>query len=859
MSPRSDQFANPAQGSIGAKGGITKWTYAGLFMVSLATLMFEILLTRIFSVTMWYHFAFMAISLAMLGMTVGAVWVYVRAPDAGPAETKDKMVRSSLLFAIWTVVGFLIHTIIPFIAGRSFAALASMVVTYTVISIPFVFSGICVCLALTRYPRHVSKLYAVDLAGAASGCVLLVYAIKITDGPSAVIFVASLASMGAVFFSLDGGFKELRRIAATGSVLFAAFGVINTVLAKNQHSLLPLAWTKGWRDPPALYEKWNSFSRITVSDEPERREKPFGFGLSSTYASDRKLRQLFLKIDASAETVLTGFDGHWDELEHLKYDITNLVHYIRPDSRVLVVGAGGGRDVLSALAFGQKSVLAVEINEDIIRAVNKRFGDFTGHLDRNPRVTFVNDEARSYIARSRDQFDIIQVSFIDTWAATAAGAFVLTENSLYTMEAWRVLLEHLTPSGVLSISRWYFRYFPSEMYRATSLAGASLAQLGIHDPEKHIVIIKCLSGQGHELEVVPHGDAENARGKNFEHFAVGTILVGKKPFPDEDLDRIEEVAKRLQFEIVFGPRFSVDSTFSNLTSGRGLEKSAASLPIDLSPPTDDRPFFFNMLRLRDAWNPANWNAGISGINLQAVFVLGALLVTVIALSALSIIVPLALTTRRETLRGATPHLIFFAAIGLGFMFIEISQMQRMIVFLGHPTYSLSVLLFALLLSSGLGSYTTQRFSNPASLRLAITPLLLLLVLLIIFGIVTPHALHSFQASTTIQRILAAVAILSPLGLTMGMAFPLGLKLAARQSNAITPWLWGINGAASVCASVLAVAIAMNAGISAAFWTGFGCYTIAFGAFASASRGGRRPPASRLDEHRDAASNLHEKT
>src|SRR6185295_11229342 len=180
--------------------------------------------------------------------------------------------------------------------------------------------------------------------------------------------------------------------------------------------------------------------------------------------------------------------GDPEAVSHLKYDVTNVAHYLRPNSRVVVVGTGGGRDVLSALLFNQRQVTGVEINESIIDLVNRRFGDFTGHLDRDPRVQFVNDEARSYIARSPDRYDLIQISLIDTWAATAAGAFVLSENSLYTLEAWQTFLNHLEPNGVLTFSRWYFP-LPGQVYRLTSIATAALMDLGIKQPRDHIIVV----------------------------------------------------------------------------------------------------------------------------------------------------------------------------------------------------------------------------------------------------------------------------------------------------------------------------------------------------------------------------------
>lgn len=812
------QMRTKEQGLASVASVVKTQTYAGLFMVALATLMYEILLTRIFSVTMWYHFAFMAISVALFGMTVGAILVYLWPNYFTHERTKYHLALSSLLFALSIVITFLTHLSIPFPIEISFVAVYAIVLTYVVISVPFVFSGICVTLALTRFPRHVSRLYAADLAGAALGCILLVYALRITDGPTAVILVAFLASLGAVLFAAGSRYTRLVRIALLSTLVFGFVGVAHTALVNKQRPIIRLMWVKGGGESRPLYEQWNSFSRVRVSRDPI--DEPLGWGLSPVYpVADRKVQQLSMKIDASAATILTAFDGNLDDLQHLKYDITNFAHYLRSDSKVLVVGAGGGRDILSALAFEQEAVLGVEMNGEIIDTVNRRFGDFTGHLDTNPKVSFVNDEARSYIARLRDRFDIIQVSLIDTWAATAAGAFVLSENSLYTVEAWEIFLDHLTPNGILTVSRWYFRDRPAEMYRLTTLATASLTQRGVENPRNHIVIVRRMRGESPDA---PDG--------------IGTMLVSTEPFSDKDLDTIENIAGQMQFDLILSPRYSADANFATIASGADINQFVANFPLNIAAPTDDSPFFFNMLRLRDVFNRDLSQLGMMSFNLKAVTTLGILFITVIVLTFLCIIVPLILTTDKATLEGSFPYFVFFASIGLGFMLIEISQLQRLIIFLGHPTYSLSVVLFTLLLSSGIGSYSTQRINGEVVTRSAAMRLLFLLCLLILFGWLTPDVIRIFQSSTTMLRALVAIAILFPLGLFMGMAFPLGMTLASTRSTALTPWLWGINGATSVCASVLAVVIALGSSISASFWIGFLCYVLAFGALVWAGRG-----------------------
>ena len=285
----------------------------------------------------------------------------------------------------------------------------------------------------------------------------------------------------------------------------------------------------------------------------------------------------------------------------------------------------------------------------------------------------------------------------------------------------------------------------------------------------------------------------------------------------------------MNFEVVQSPRHSADDTFAAIASGDRLRDAIAQHPLNISAPTDDTPFFFHMLRLRDVFNTSRWHdQGIVRFNMTAVGVLGVLLVTVTVLTASCILLPLMLSARRSDFEGAAAHLLFFAAIGFGFMLVEISQVQRLTIFLGHPVYSLSVVLFSLLLSSGAGSLSTASLKAGADNHAALMRMLLLVIVLIVFGAITPATVRHYEAASTPARIAIAVAILLPIGFFMGMAFPIGMGRALREAPAIAPWLWGVNGAASVCASVLVVVIAIGAGISAAFWVGCVCYAGALG-------------------------------
>jgi hypothetical protein len=715
------------------------------------------------------------------------------------------------------VLSFVAVLNVPFRVGLSFTSVASLALIYVLNTVPFVLSGVATCLVLTGFPRSVSRLYAADLGGAAIGCVMLIGVLAWSDGPTAVLWIAAFGGLGAIAFAIDSQSRALRRFAVLVFVAVGAAAVGHTVLVWKGTPLLRVAYSKGVAEKPPIYETWNSYSRVRVTGDPDRESPPQGWGLSPVVPSVR-LRQLQVDIDSWAGTVMTSFDGDTRTVEHLKYDVTNIAYYLRSAPDVLVIGAGGGRDVLSALAFGARSVTAVEINRNIIRTVNGRFGDFTGHLDRQSRVCFVNEEARSFVARSADRYDTIQISLIDTWAATGAGAFVLGENSLYTVEAWTTFLRHLDDDGLLSVSRWYFRDRPAEMYRATTIAVEALRAVGVTNPLGHIAIVRNMRPANVSPET-PDG--------------VGTLIVSRRPFSESELETLEREAARLQFEIPFSPRAATDQTFARLTQPAGFREFLDSYPVNIAAPTDDSPFFFNMLRLRDIGRPSLLDFGNLSHNMKAVATLGILFVTVSALTAVCLVLPLWMTRDRVSLAGAGSLLTFFIAIGLAFMLIEASLMQRLIISLGHPTYGLSVVLFALLLSSGLGSSLTARVTGASVPVVGRRCLIAMVIVLAVFGVVTPAIARWSEPMTTLVRIVVAVSLLFPAGLLMGMAFPLGMKLASTRRRELTPWLWGLNGAASVLASVLSICIALTWSISAAFWTGWACYLVAFVAFINA--------------------------
>ncbi len=782
-------------------------TYLGLFFVTLSSLMYEIVLTRIFSVTMWYHFAFVAISVALFGLTAGALLVHLRPARFAPEQAKRNLAKYSLAYGVSMVLAFITQLSIPVIPDFTVNGIWSVALLCAVISVPFIFSGIVVCIALTQFPHDVNRLYAVDLLGAGLGCIAVVALFSWFDGPSLVVFTGALAVFGAVWFAIDARHGSLRKAATVVAAGLALLGILNANLQRDSNAFLKIIWAKESRDRDHQYERWNSFSRITVDGNTSRKQAPGGFGLATEVARTARVYQMGMVIDSTAGTVLTGYTGKPEEISFLRSELTNLAHNVKPNGDVLVIGVGGGRDILSALAFNMNSVTGVEINGNILHATNKDFGDFTGHLDQNPKVKFVNDEARSYLARTDTKYDIIQISLIDTWAATSAGAYALSENSLYTVDAWKVFFDSLKPGGVLSVSRWYTigDRTPVEVWRTASLAAKALEKIGVENPRDHVLIYKG----------PPQGFSAT----------IATVLVSPTPFTPQARQQLAATTARLKFEPVVTADFVADSRLQTMLEPGGYDKALDMFDEDVSAPTDNRPFFFQMASLRTLFT-VNYEGDTHLF--EPVLVLVVLALVVLVMAAICLAIPLRLGRERKELRTRKdwrPFYLYFAGIGLGFLLVEISQLQRLSTYLGHPTRALGVVLFSVLTFSGIGSMATEKVVDMSRRSTLLRPLHALMAVGLLYAFVTPSIIKATESFTTPARMLVAVLLIGPLGFLMGMPFSLGMRLAD-ESDVPKAFLWGINGALSVCSSVFAVVIGLFFGIRMSFLVGMLAYTLA---------------------------------
>ena len=780
--------------------------YSAVFLLSLTGLALENALTRIFSITMWYHYAFMAISVAMLGMSTGAVKVYVSEfGKLSREKIEDLICIYSRMFALFTVISLFALLSIPFIPRPTGVGMFTTWFIYAIAAVPFYFAGVAVALIITtKYIENVNRLYAFDLAGAAVGSVLFFIMLSFTDAVTFIIFLASSGFLASFFISR----KKI------DVVLFLA--VIVFSLINHSEKIFRIEWVKVEKgvltatvENNVEWERWTPFSRVTVA--PMEDNLGFGWGISRRmmgHYPDYRVEQKELKIDSAAATIITKNQMPLEGLIHLKYDITNIAHYLFPHSRVGVIGVGGGRDILSALHFGQKEVWGIEINGKILEAATEQYAGYTYNISNLPNVHLVEDEARNFFEKNDIKFDIIQASLIDSWAATASGAFVLTENSLYTVEAWVAFLSKLSDNGAITMSRWYYPKRPGELLRLVNLAYEALLKSGVKEPRKHIV----LAGLNFFDPASPID----------EQYGSGTIVVSKKPFKENIVDRFITICDTYGFEKLIVAGREDDSVFKELVTPGKRDSFVAGYSLDITPPTDDNPFFFNMLRPLSVLKGDNIESeGPLSTNLMAVKNLLSLVAIVVLLSIFLIIVPLIAKMKLKTKEALfNRHSAYFVSIGTGFMLIEIAFIQKFAIFLGHPTYSILVVLFTVLLFSGTGSF----FSGAIYKKTGMKGLFTIIVLTIAFtGSINMFILPYLSSWTILPRIIYSFSVMAVTGFVLGMPFPTGMSLLNEKMKERAPWLWGVNGAASVVSSVAAVSISLFYGISATFFTGLFFY------------------------------------
>jgi spermidine synthase len=772
--------------------------YFGLSLICASTLMYEVVLTRMLSVLCWYYLAFVSISMAMFGMTAGALAIQLLPQWFKPGDISKRLAQAAFAMAVSMPITLVVMLAVPLEIALAVETLFSFLLFSAVIAVPFFFSGVVVCLSLTRTPFPIGRIYFADLVGAGAGCLASVALLMLIDAPSGIFVISALLFLGAACYATYAGDRpRLRK-----SYIFAgAMLIVAALNASTVHGIQPI-WAKGKidRTDNLIAEVWNPISRVRAlqtGTHPPSLQGP------SPSTPQVNVEEINVDIDSDASTPITRFAGDLKPLSFLNYDVTALAAELRAGGSAAIIGVGGGRDVLTCAVNGFRRIVGIEVNSAIVGLDTRRLAWFSG-FDKIPNFELHNDEGRSYLTRNNEKFDMIQASFVDTWAATSAGALTLTENSLYTVDAWQIFDRHLKPGGLITFSRWYYGGEAAQTYRLFSVAWAMLLTEGVTDPSRNIALVS--SGR------------------------VATILVSNQPFSDEDLRKIRTVTDQMQFKVLFLPGVETAiPELRNIASAHTLADMARlryASEVDYSPVFDSSPYFFNALRLRNV--PRFLVERGQGSNLRALMFVFAFLLAAVVLVALTIVLPLQRWASRQG--GVAPPrnggIVYFVGIGIGFMLVEMAMMQQLSIFLGHPIYSLVVVLSGLILSTGVGSFVSDRLRLVSNASCRLPALAASLVLLLYSSAVIP-VIHRFIAETLWQRALLSLALVAPCGLLMGFCFPVGMRwMTVLKQRENLPWMWALNGAAATLGSFIAIVLSMETSIVTCGRIGAACYILA---------------------------------
>jgi spermidine synthase len=799
-------------------------TYTALFLLSAATLAFEITLTRVFSVAQFYHFAFMVVSLALLGFGASGTLLalFPRLKERDPARTLPLL---SWGFALSAIGSYALTLILPFDSFRialDWRQGAVLALHYVALAVPFFCSGAATGLLLAAHPEKANRTYAANLTGSALGCLLAVAAPALVGGEGAILLSAALAILSALTLqhrpisnrstetsassveprsrrSLQSLLPRIAQLALIATLILTA---VNTPqwLQIRLSPYKSLSYALLLPDAELVSRRWNGFSRVDVVRSQAIRSLP-GRGF---LCPDLPPPQLGLTVDGDDLSPISHVAPGVADLAFTDCLLLALPYRLRPEARTLVLEPRGGFDVLVALAEGAREVTAVEANPLIAEAVQDQ-GQWAGNLYRDPRVTVELEEGRAYARRTREKYDVVALSLTTPQRTVTSGAYSLSEDYRYTMEAFADYVARLDENGLLVVTRW-LQVPPSESIRAFALAVETIERNG-GDPATSVVALRSYQQM--------------------------LILVRQGSFTSEELEAIRAFAAPRAFDLVYLPGIHPDEVNRyNVMQEPVYYRACVGLleaedratwyrdySFDVEPPTDDRPFFGHFFK----WSQAPEVLAMAGHTWQpfggaGYFVLLALLVLAMVAAGTLILLPLVARGRRETGREkqAGAMLGYFALLGLGYLCVEIPLLQRFILFLGHPAYAMATVLFALLLFSGLGSLLSHRASLGAVL-------ILLPALIGGYALGLPTLFDAALAAPLAVRLLITVVALAPPGLLMGMPFPKGMALLEQKAPTLIAWAWGVNGALSVVASILAALLALSFGFSTVLVVGAICY------------------------------------
>jgi SAM-dependent methyltransferase len=782
-----------------------------IFLLSAGVIGYEILLMRLLSIIQWHHFAYMIISLALLGFGASGTFLALAQRWLIP-RFHLSFIINALLFGLTSVGSFALAQRIPFnpleiLWDRS--QLFYLLLLYLLLAVPFFCAANCIGLSFTRFKDRISRIYRFDLLGAGTGALAIILLLFAFFPTTCLKLLGALGFFAAALMSLN---QILPRSWKPPVALFSC-GLI-----------LSLAWPDAWINPRISDYKGLSLALRVPNAEviSQQRSSPLGLltvvrsptipfryapGLSLNYFSEPP-PQLGLFTDGDSLSPITRYEGKREPLAYLDYLSSSLPYHLLKQPKVLVLGAGGGTDVLMALYHQAKSIDAVELNPQVIDLVKRVHADFSGHLYQSKGVKVHAAEARGFVAGSSERYDLVYISLLDSFSASASGGYALNETYLYTVEALEEYLHHLKPGGLLAITRW-LKMPPRDSLKLFATAVMALEKSSIEDPQKQLVLIRS--------------------------WKTTTLMVKNGEFTEEEIRSVQTFCEARSFDVVYYPGIRAEEANRyNVLERPYLYEGAIALigekrgnflkryKFSITPATDNRPYFFHFFKwssLREIFS-LKGQGGLPLLEWTYPILIVTFLLAVVT-SFVLILLPLWALRRNG---GSGQHRgrigFYFLSLGLAFLFIEIAFIQKFILFLSHPLYAVAVVLCAFLVFAGFGSGYSSRWAqrdNAFSQRKEGMPILLavigIVVVALAYMIFLPPLFHRLMPFPDILKIPISIALIAPLAFCMGMPFPLGLSRVATAMPGFIPWAWGINGCASVLSAILATILAIHFGFS----------------------------------------------
>jgi len=791
-------------------------------LVSGTLLAWEVALTRILAIRQWSHFAYLVISVALLGF--GASGTLLALLGEWGRRHRSALLRGaavlfvpSLPLSRWLIrfIPFDLNYLLMKPIGAPWQLLLLpfrsgwMVVLELVMGLPFLLGAMVIALGLLEAGKRVGRVYGANMLGSglgAAAAVGLMYLAR--PGWLAAALVPS-AIVAAALLTLGGGLRwRVGWVAGTLAGLALAWA---SALAVEPSQFKSLSTTELFPGSRVEVERWGPLSLLTLVSGPSIRLAP-GMSLAYSTSTDGELpRQKAIFFDGDDPSPVLGVPQPPHTLAYLDYLPTAVAYHLLREPKVLVLGMGGGSEVLGALRARARSVTAVEVDPLVVEVVRKTCGDFTGHFLDRPEVTVAVTDARSFLEETPATFDLIQMPLLSGFGASAAGMFALSPTYLFTVEGLGSAVDRLGPEGVLAITRW--DHYPERDAIRMLATVVEVAERRGLDPKPRLAL--------------------------YRGYATATILFSRRPWTEEQLEIFREVCAARGFDPWYYPGITAEEVnrFNQLEQpvyhlaarsilfGDRQDFYRARL-FRTRPTTDQQPYFNSHLR----WRSVPWlvktlgTKWVHAVGRGYVFLVLALVETT-ALGAMLIVVPLFLLGRIRKSAGRASVAAYFLSLGLAYMLLEIAAIQRLELLLSSPVYSLAAVLATFLLGSGLGSMVADRF--PGGPRRAIlTAVIAVTVLVTLHVTLLPHLLPSVLGLGPAVRLSVIVVTLAPLAFFMGFPFPSGFALLRRRGEALAPWAWGVNGCASVVGASLATLFAVEFGLHTVMVLAAGLYVFA---------------------------------